>query len=343
MDQPLVLEPVGDELRHRDEGETMLLGEPLEIGAARHRAVRIEDLADHTRGIQPGEPREIDACFGLADALQHTAATRPERKDVTGPPQIARYRRGIDRDANRRGPVGSRNPGRDAEPRCGIDADRKRRFVRFVVVLGHLRQPEGLATLGRQRHADEAARVRRHEVDHLGRHLFGRADQIPLVLAPLVIGYDDELAGSNIRDRLFYCAERHSCLTYFPRTSASTCTRSPLPSFPSVVCSRVNGTTDTCTTPGRGMAFTVMLTPSIVIAPCNTVVSATSSGTLISSIHAFSFDAFPFDAVASTTPIPSTWPWTKCPPNRSPARSARSRLTLRPFFHSPISVRPSVV
>ena len=36
-----------------------------------------------------------------------------------------------------------------------------------------------------------------------------------------------ELARADIRNRLFYCAERHSCLTYFPRTSASICTRSP--------------------------------------------------------------------------------------------------------------------
>jgi len=122
-------------------------------------------------------------------------------------------------------------------------------LVRFVVVLGHLRQAEGLAALGRERHADEPAGMRRHEVDHLGGHLFGRADQIPFVLAPLVIATMTSLPARIIRDRLFYRCERHSCLTYFPSTSASTCTRSPLLSRPNVVCARVNGTSDTCTIP----------------------------------------------------------------------------------------------
>src|SRR6266487_4424691 len=198
--------------------------------------------------------------------------------------------------------------------------------------------PEGLAALGRERHADEPAGVRRHEVDHLGGHLFGRTDQIPFVLAPLVIGHDDELTGADVRDRLFYRCERHSCLTYFPSTSASTCTRSPLLSRPNVVCARVKGTSDTCTIPSSASAFTVRLTPSTVMAPWRTVVSSTSGGTRISTSIASSTSATP-----STVPTPSTWPSTKCPPNRSPALSARSRLTLRPFFHSPINVRPSVV
>src|SRR5947208_9371682 len=33
-----------------------------------------------------------------------------------------------------------RNPRRHAEARGGVDADRERRLMRFVVVLGHLRQ-----------------------------------------------------------------------------------------------------------------------------------------------------------------------------------------------------------
>src|SRR2546422_9936976 len=124
--------------------------------------------------------------------------------------------------------------------------------------------------------------MRGHEIDHVGGDLFGGADELPPVLAPLVTRHDDELACPNVRDRLFYCAERHSCLTYFPRTSASTCTRSPAANRPNVVCSRVNGTSDTCTTPASANAFTVKPTPSTVMAPWRTVVSSTSGGTRIS-------------------------------------------------------------
>ena len=89
MDQPLVFQPVGDELRDRDEGQAVLLGEPLEVRTARHRAVRIEDLADDPCGIQPGQSREIDARFGLTDTLQDTAGTRAQREDVPRAAQIA--------------------------------------------------------------------------------------------------------------------------------------------------------------------------------------------------------------------------------------------------------------
>src|SRR5256886_12276154 len=117
---------------------------------------------------------------------------------------------------------------RHPEPRGGVDADGEGGLVRLVVVLGHLRQTQRLAALRGQAHADQPASVRRHEVDHVRRDLFGRTDEISLVFAPLVVRHDDELPRANVRDRLFYRAERHSCLTYFPSTSASTCTRSPL-------------------------------------------------------------------------------------------------------------------
>ena len=41
-------------------------------------------------------------------------------------------------------------------------------------------------------------------------------------------------------------------------------------------------------------------------------------------------------------PTPSTWPWTRCPPSRSPTRSERSRLTGEPGARSPSPVRCSV-
>src|SRR5262249_30512073 len=336
--EPLVLQAVGDELGDGDERETMVPGEALQVGAPRHGAVGVQDLTDDAGRIEVREPGEIDAGLRLAHALQHAAGAGPQREDVTGPAQIAGHGGGVDGDADRCRAVGRRDARRDPEPGRRVDADRERGLVRLVVVLGHLRQAERLAALRGQRHADEAASVRRHEVDHRRADLFGRPDQIPFVLAPLVVGDDDELARANVRNRLFYCAERHSCLTYLPSTSASTCTRSPAASFPSVVCARVNGTSDTCTNPDGVISFTVRLTPSSVIEPCRTVVSDTSRGTLRSTSNASSVSA-----TRSTVPTPSTWPCTMWPPSRSAARTARSRFTRRPLAHSPISVRPSVV
>src|SRR5258705_10207008 len=99
--------------------------------------------------------------------------------------------------------------------------------MRLGVLLGHRRQPQRLTTLGHERQANEPAPMRGHEIDHLGGDGVGRADQVTLVLAVLVIRHDDELPRADIRDGLFYRSERHSCLTYLPTTSPSTCTRSP--------------------------------------------------------------------------------------------------------------------
>src|SRR2546422_3309866 len=147
------------------------------------------------------------------------------------------------------------DPGRHTEAGGGVDAHRERRLPRLGVVLRHLREPEGLAALGRERQADQPAPVRRHEIDHLGRDLLGRADQVTLVLAVLVVRYDDELPRADVRDRPLYRSVPHSCLTYLPRRTPSTCTRSPTRSAPNVVCARVNGISATCTRSGPGSAL----------------------------------------------------------------------------------------
>ena len=58
-----------------------------------------------------------------------------------------------------------------------------------------------------QGEADQAAPVQGHEVDHLGRGQLGRADEVALVLAVLVVGHDDDLAVAQVVDRLLDGAE----------------------------------------------------------------------------------------------------------------------------------------
>ena len=72
--QPLVRQPVGDELRHRDEGEAVLPGDPLEILAARHRAVGVRevvvgDAADPLRTMTPSAVEGLQVVTGYLEHL----------------------------------------------------------------------------------------------------------------------------------------------------------------------------------------------------------------------------------------------------------------------------------
>src|SRR3989475_7495522 len=241
----------------------------------------------------------------------------------------------------RRRAVGGRDPGRHAEAGGGVDAHRERRRARFGVVLRHLREPEGLAALGRERQADQPAPMRRHKIDHLGGDLLGRADQVALVLAVLIVRHDDELPRADVRDRPLYRSVPHSCLTYLPTRSPSTCTRSPTRSAPSVVCARVNGIRAICTRSGPGSALIVRLTPSTVIDPWGMHTSRTPRGRRKS--HSSTSPppppSPPSRPVARTTsPTPPTCPLTRGPPSRAAARNPRSRVTRPPRAHSPTSV-----
>ena len=95
------------------------------------------------------------------------------------------------------------------EPPVRVDGDRERRPLRVGVLLGHGRKIQLVRALTRERHADEAARVLGHEVDHLGRDSRGGADQVPFVLPILVVGDDDHLPVANVLYGVFDAAEGH--------------------------------------------------------------------------------------------------------------------------------------
>ncbi|KFB71096.1 MAG: hypothetical protein AW09_003777 [Candidatus Accumulibacter phosphatis] len=75
----------------------------------------------------------------------------------------------------------------------------------------------------------------------------------------------------------------------------------------------------------------VRLTPSTLIEPLRAMYLARFSGARISSRR-----LSPTGSKRSTSPTPSTWPETRCPPRRSARRSAFSRLT------GPGAARPTV-
>src|SRR5262245_4630115 len=82
---------------------------------------------------------------------------------------------------------------------------------------------------------------------------------------------------------------------------------------------------------------TVSETPSTASEPLCATKRASPAGSAIVARR-----PSPSGTLAVTTPTPSTWPCTRCPPSRSPSLSERSRLTRVPDRQSPSVVSPSV-
>ena len=70
----------------------------------------------------------------------------------------------------------------------------ERCFVRCVVAFDHQFQAKFIATRFQQRGANQAASVRRHEVDHFRGCVPGGNQKVPLVLTILVIHDNDDFA-----------------------------------------------------------------------------------------------------------------------------------------------------
>jgi hypothetical protein len=85
VDQLLGTQTVGDELSHCHEGQSVLLGDLLQLVSAGHRSVGVQYLADDTGWIEACQARKVYAGLGLTHPLKHTAGPGPERKNVAGP------------------------------------------------------------------------------------------------------------------------------------------------------------------------------------------------------------------------------------------------------------------
>ena len=118
----------------------------------------------------------------------------------------SRLRVRIDRHLDRPGAVGGRDAGGDAL--ASLDRDGEGGLEGRLVLGRHQVEAELLAALVGQREADQAAAVRRHEVDRLGRRELRRHRQVALVLAVLVVADDDHPAAADVLDRLLDGGER---------------------------------------------------------------------------------------------------------------------------------------
>src|SRR5581483_6787565 len=227
---------------------------------------------------------------GLPGPPQDAPVAGAQREDVARLDEVSRRRRGVDGDPDRVRAIGGRDAGR--HPLARLDRDRERGAEPRLVVVGHRAQPERVAALLGQAQADEAARVRRHEVDRLGGGELGGDHEVALVLAVRIVDDDDEAAVADVLERLLDRGERgglpdgghrssltarltnpaypraraSSRSTYFASTSTSRFTSSPGASAPRVVAASVCGTSATAK-PSASTAATVSETPASAIEP----------------------------------------------------------------------------
>ena len=85
-----MLAAVGDQVGDRDHVQAIPRAVVDQFGHARHRAVVVHHLADHTGGVQPRQAREVHGGLRLARALQHAAGAALERKDVARLHEVVR-------------------------------------------------------------------------------------------------------------------------------------------------------------------------------------------------------------------------------------------------------------
>ncbi len=199
--------PIGNEILDGDERKSMLAGEALELGAAGHRPVIVDDLDKCTARTQAGQAREIHGGLRVARAGQDATRHGAQREDVPRTVEVARRDVGIHQGAKR----GSAIRRRDARGSAMtvVHGHRVGGCHGFGVARDHERQVEAIQSLSGQARADHAAAVANHERQPLGRGVLGRQDEVALVLAVLVVHDDHHRALRHRRECVFHAICLH--------------------------------------------------------------------------------------------------------------------------------------
>ncbi len=200
LDQPLGAAPMRNEIGNRADLEPVVPREVDEIGKARHGAVGIHDLAQHGGRREPGERREIAACFVWPGAGEHAARLRDERKHMTGLHDVRGLRVGGGGHADRMRPILGRDTGGHALRR--FDRDGEVGAVDRTVLRHHRREIEAFGMRRGDRHADEPAAVGRQEIDLLRRHEIRGEDEVALVFAILLVDQHSHPPGLEVGDEI---------------------------------------------------------------------------------------------------------------------------------------------
>ena len=181
---------------HEDDAE--LLGKGGQLGGAHHRTVLAHDLAAQATLLHAGVAQQVDGGLGVAVALQHAAGTGDEREHVAGPAEILGTRTLLHDLAGGVAALGRADAGRGVHV---VDRHGEGGLVVVGVVGHHGVELQAGGDLGAHRHADEALRLARHEVDVGLRGILRGADEVALVLAVGVVHHDDDVAGAQLVKR----------------------------------------------------------------------------------------------------------------------------------------------
>ena len=200
-DVTFMLHSVADEVRDREHFQIMFLTKFNELWHAGHGAVFIHDFADDAGGAHPGDAGEVHARFGLAGADEDAALARAQWKDMAGAREILRPGLGIDGREDGDGAIGGADAGGNAKAR--VHGFGKGGAMDRSVDGRHEGQVQLVATLFCEGKADEAAAVPSHEVDGVGRNLFGGHGEVAFVFAVLVVNKDDHAALADFFDGFF--------------------------------------------------------------------------------------------------------------------------------------------
>jgi len=198
---------IGDQVGDRADLQPVVRGEAEQVGQARHRAVVVNDFADHGGRRETGQRGQIAASFRVAGAHEHAARLGHDREHVARLHDLLGTRVVRDRGRDRMRAVGCRDPGRHAFG--GFDADRERGAVLRAVAVRHQRQLQLLAAFLRQRQTNEAAAVLGHEVDRFRRDEFGGNHEVAFVFAVFFVDEDHHPAGFQLGDDVGRGGERH--------------------------------------------------------------------------------------------------------------------------------------
>jgi len=192
LNEQLFFYPVAYEVGNRDYPEFVFLGKHFQFRHSSHRAIVIHYLADHRCRLEPGDPSDVNARLSLPDPYKNAAAFCPKRKDVARASKVGRPCCRIYRCADGPGPVRGRDPGRHAFTSLDRYGESGAHRGSIRCCLG--KKLKLVTTLFCKRQTYEAAAVNSHEIYHFRRHQFGRADQVSLVLAILIVDDNDHLA-----------------------------------------------------------------------------------------------------------------------------------------------------
>src|SRR5215208_4353084 len=93
--QHFLTDAISHELSDADHLEIMFGGKHLELRHSRHRPVFVHHLANHTGGIETGDPCDVNARFCLSGTYEHAAILCAQGENVTGASQVLRPGFGI--------------------------------------------------------------------------------------------------------------------------------------------------------------------------------------------------------------------------------------------------------